>query len=135
MVLLHTPLDGAELPKLGRVSFTWEPFPGAANYLLEITIPSGTVVPFKTGNTEFTLYIESLPWAGGFSWQVRVYDENGVELAVALPWLFSKPKSPVAAPTDSSSGTGSRGVDPTPTDYGGPGNSGTSGISGIDGDG
>jgi hypothetical protein len=114
-------LDGAELPKLGRVSFLWEAFADATNYLLEITNPSGTVVPFKTENTEFALYIESLPWAGEYSWRVIAYDNTGGELASSLLWYFTKPKSSVAAPTDSSSGTGSRGVDPTPTDYGGPG--------------
>jgi len=38
---LLTPPQGSQRKAMGRVSFTWEAFPGAASYRLEIISPTG----------------------------------------------------------------------------------------------
>jgi hypothetical protein len=118
---------------MGRVSFIWEAFPDAANYLLEITTPIGSLVTFQTEQTQIDRYLESLPWGGEYFWRVLAYDSDGQELVAALPWHFSKPPSPVAptrTPGKDGSGASGSGVDPTPT----PSDGGT-GAGGIPGGG
>ena len=110
LVRLLAPQDGAVLPALGRVSFSWEPFAGAADYLLEITNPSGNTFTNKTEKTQIDRYIQSLPWAGEYTWRVLATDAGGTELASSLPWRFSKPFSPTEEPTEPSDGMGGDGI-------------------------
>ena len=117
-VILTEPLDGADLPKLGRVTFAWQAFPDAVSYRFETLTPSGFWITFDTPNTQMARYIESLPWAGEYAWHVLALDDDAQELARSTDWRYTKPASPTpAAPADSSTGSGdddSAVIDETP---------------------
>ena len=95
---LLSPLQGSQLKAIGRVSFTWEAFPGAASYRLEIISPTGKKVTFIVKSTRHDRYMESLPWGGNFIWQVVALDAglSGMEkpIGFAGPFPFQKPALP-----------------------------------------
>lgn len=104
---LLEPPDGAALPALGRVTFAWEAFPGAASYRLEITFPSGWRVEAETSETSHERYLASLPAAGAFSWQVVALDAEGGLLCRATPFNFTKPETkPSSTPKPDKDGQG-----------------------------
>jgi hypothetical protein len=86
---LLTPENGTKLPALGKVTFSWEPMPGATRYQLQITLPSGQVVPFDVEDVSYTRYLESFPMSGTFSWQVAAYNANTL-ICVSDPSTFIK---------------------------------------------
>jgi hypothetical protein len=132
-LLLLSPADGAELPQLGRIHFSWEAYPAAALYRLEITAPTGTTVTFDTTLPSHDRYAESLPWGGEFSWHVLALDAAGSTLCASQPWRFSKPRPPAQAtssPGDAGSGAGSPGSDGSAGETGGPQTSAVDGTGG-----
>jgi hypothetical protein len=112
---LLSPENGTVFPKTGRVTFSWDAFPGADHYLLAITTPTGVKVNFKTSSTRHERYMESLPWGGDYSWTVTAMDKDGNELFPFSPFTFTKPQGP---PADQPTGV------PEKSDKGGNGNSG-----------
>jgi hypothetical protein len=89
---LISPEDGASLPELGRISFTWEAQVGAIGYRLEITTPDGNPMTYDTENTGFDLYLDTLHWGGEYNWQVTALDAQGDEVCLAGPLAFTKPQ-------------------------------------------
>jgi hypothetical protein len=89
-IQLLTPENEASLPMVGKVTFSWEPLPGAEVYLLEITLPNGTVVPFETGLTYRDQYIEAITMGGTFTWQVMAFDTNGTLICTSDAFSFEK---------------------------------------------
>ena len=89
---LLTPENEAVLPNVGKITFSWEPISGADKYLLEITLPNGTVVPFETQLTYRDQYIEAITLGGTFTWQVTALDANGILICSAEPFTFEKPE-------------------------------------------
>jgi hypothetical protein len=90
---LIEPPAGAELPLQGPVNFTWEPQPGASYFVVSFTDSSGKVITFQTSETELSKYIEILPDAGEYNWQVTAYGADGAEICTAAAASFSKPDS------------------------------------------
>lgn len=90
--LLEPPGDSG-LPVSGAVNFEWDAQPGAAKYVLTFTHPNGTTYSFETTQTNLERYIESLPDAGSYQWNVTAYDENGQEICQTEPFTFIKPSS------------------------------------------
>lgn len=90
--LLEPPGDSA-LPNLGAVNFEWEAQQGADKYVLTFTYPNGTTYSFETTNTSMERYIESLPDAGSYQWEVTAYGADGQVICQAQAFTFSKPGS------------------------------------------
>jgi hypothetical protein len=90
-IQLLTPENEAILPMVGKVTFSWEPMPGAEVYLLEITLPNGTVVPFETQLTYRDQYIEAFTMGGIFTWQVSAFDAKSILLCTSDVFSFEKP--------------------------------------------
>ena len=89
---LLTPENETLLPEIGKVTFSWEAMPGADKYLLELTLPNGTIVPFKTQLTYRDQYIEAITLGGNFTWQVTAYDASGVVICTSDKLGFEKPE-------------------------------------------
>jgi hypothetical protein len=106
---LLTPESGTKLPALGKVTFSWEAMPGATRYQLQITLPSGQVVPFDVEGTSSTRYLESFLMSGIYSWQVTAFDGNSVVICISNPFTFIK------AQTEKPSGGNDGGNNPPPT--------------------
>lgn len=96
---LLTPENGANLAAIGKVTFSWEAMPQAASYRLEFITPSGVVIPFETESPSINRYIESMPEAGTYKWQVTAYDVNEAILCIASLLNFTKPQSTPPRPT------------------------------------
>jgi hypothetical protein len=120
MVTLLEPVDGSQLPASGRVRFAWQPWPGAQGYDLQICRQGTVLTSLKTKLSQIDIYLEYLPWAGEYTWQVIARDPNGDTLAVSLPWSFRKSQTTLPSKTSTPGGSGA-GVEPTDTPGGGPG--------------
>jgi hypothetical protein len=90
---LLTPENGTKLPAIGKVTFSWEAMPGATRYQLQITLPSGQVVPFDVEGTSSTRYLESFLIAGMYHWTVIAFDSNGASICISNPFTFIKETS------------------------------------------
>ena len=86
---LLTPENGARLPAMGRVTFTWQPVPDAAVYWLEITLPSGQTVTFDRGDHR-DLYMEAFKMSGVYYWRVSAMGHGGGLLCTSDPFTFEK---------------------------------------------
>ena len=84
------PGNNVVIPSIGKTTFSWSPMELAASYVLEIIMPSGTVVPFNTDQTSFPLYMESFSPAGIYQWRVIAFDNQGSELCTSEPFSFGK---------------------------------------------
>ncbi|KAF0106637.1 MAG: Periplasmic copper-binding protein [Anaerolineaceae bacterium] len=91
---LLSPADGASLPGLGEVTFSWSAQPGAAGYRLTIVSPRGAVNSFATTATSSTRYIENFQLGGVYTWSVAALDAAGAPLCIAGPFTFVKDESP-----------------------------------------
>lgn len=89
---LLTPENEAVLPNVGKITFSWEPISGADRYLLEISLPNGTVVPFETQLTYRDQYIEAITLGGTFTWQVTALDAYGILICSTESFTFEKPE-------------------------------------------
>ena len=89
------PENGADLPKLGLVTFLWDTQPGASSYRLEILPPGGKVVTFISKETVHNQYAESLPWGGEHKWQVAALDAKGKTICTSQTFTFTKPMPPL----------------------------------------
>ena len=88
---LISPENGLELPAVGKVTFAWEPVEGADSYLLNFTLPNGTIVTFETDETTKDLYMEAFGMSGEFEWNVTALDINENEICISEAALFTKP--------------------------------------------
>jgi hypothetical protein len=68
--------------------------PGATRYQLQITLPSGQVVPFDVEGTSSTRYLESFLMAGTYQWLVIAFDLSGAVICSAEPFTFEKESAP-----------------------------------------
>lgn len=89
---LLTPENNAELPSIGPINFTWQPMQDAARYIVEIKLPNGNTLPFKTSDTKLRRYAESTAIGGTYEWQVTAYDAAGATLCTAGPLGYLKPE-------------------------------------------
>ena len=111
---LLTPENGAVLRPVGKVTFSWEAMLGAANYKLEIILPTNQPVIFVTATTSRDQYLEAITMGGEFHWQVTAFDSIGEVLCTTDPYTFEKLEyiSPTATQkSGGSDGGGSGGND------------------------
>jgi hypothetical protein len=94
---LLTPLDGAEIPAAGKITFSWEPMPGAAFYVMNIILPSGISFSFETEQTFRDQYIEAFTPGGSYQWNVTAIGSDRKQTKICSSELatFSKPASAV----------------------------------------
>lgn len=91
---LLTPIDGASLPDVGSVNFTWSTQPDTVLYRVDFISPSGALNSLTTPDTSLLRYIESLTVGGTYTWQVTALNSAGGVLCTAGPYTFDKPGSP-----------------------------------------
>lgn len=92
---LLTPLDNAEIPAAGKVTFSWEPMPGASFYVMNIILPSGISFSFETEQTFRDQYIEAFTPGGSYQWNVTAIGSDRKQTKICSSELatFSKPAS------------------------------------------
>lgn len=90
---LLTPLNGAEVPAIGKLTFSWNPVDKATIYVLNIIQPSGQTVSFETHQTFRGQYMEAFPTGGSYQWSVIAYtqDRKRSEICRSILSTFSKP--------------------------------------------
>ena len=89
---LFEPPNGASLPSIGKQTFEWEPLAGATKYLLEINAPGYRKQTFESEQPSLYRWLNTIPWAGDYSWQVTALDASGQVICVSGPFNFTKPK-------------------------------------------
>ena len=115
---LLMPEDKAKLDTIGRVAFTWEEQLGAKSYKLKITLPNDYIEEKIVEATIFERYLESLPLAGEYHWQVIAHNEDDEIICMSEPFSFTKEKISKSG-GNNNGGDGAPGGGPTPG--GGPG--------------
>ena len=103
-IQLIEPLDGVELPNMGKVTFSWHSTVNADCYILEFITPSGEVVSFITNQTSIVRYIESLSAPGSYIWQVLALDADNNHICVSPQLHFTKGQSPYTKDNPSKNG-------------------------------
>ena len=115
-VTLLTPINGVEIPPVGKVTFSWTPMDKAGKYVLNIILPSGEIVPFETDQTFRDRYMEAFVAGGEYQWKVIAQDKNDSEICVSEIAKFDKPayEKPKTGGGSSgdSGGSGSGNCDP-----------------------
>ena len=89
-VTLLAPVNGVEIPPVGKVTFSWTSLDEAGKYVLNIILPTGDIVLFETDQTVYDRYMESFSFGGEYQWQVVVHDKNGSEICVSEVTRFNK---------------------------------------------
>ena len=123
-VTLLTPINGVEIPHVGKVTFSWTPMDEAGNYVLNIILPSGDIVPFETDKTFRDRYMEAFVAGGEYQWQVIAHGKDGSEICVCEVSTFDKPayEKPKGSGGDGGGNDGSGGGggddEPPPIDDG-----------------
>jgi len=90
---LLTPLDGAEIPAIGKITFSWSPLNEATFYALNIMLPSGEIVSFETEQTFRDQYMEVFSAGGAYQWRVIAQDRKRKEICSSELATFNKPAS------------------------------------------
>jgi uncharacterized membrane protein YgcG len=88
---LLSPENGAKLPAVGKITFSWEVMQGAVLYQIQFTFPSEQVITFETETTNSTRYIESFLAGGTYNWKVTAFDSNDLVICTTEPFTFEKP--------------------------------------------
>ena len=89
-ITLLSPIDGIEIPPVGKVTFSWTPMNEAGKYVLNIILPSGDIVLFETDQTFHDQYMEAFSIGGEYQWQVVAQGEDGSEICVSEIVKFNK---------------------------------------------
>jgi hypothetical protein len=113
-VTLLTPINGVDIPPVGKVTFSWTPMDEAGKYVLNIILPSGDIVPFETDQTFHDRYMEAFSVGGEYQWRVIAQDKDGSEICISEVSSFNKPayKRPSGGGNDGSGGGGGDGQPP-----------------------
>ena len=122
-VTLLTPVNGVEIPSVGKVTFSWTAMDEAGKYVLNIILPTSDIVPFETDQTFHDQYMEAFSNGGEYQWQVVAQGKDGSEICVSEVAKFDKPSyvPPKQPNTDGGSVDGNDG-----------GSGGDSGCTGFD---
>ncbi len=89
-VTLLSPVDGVEIPPVGKVTFSWTTLDEAGKYVLNIILPSGDIVPFETDQIFHDQYMEAFSMGGEYQWQVVAQGKDGSEICVSEVAKFDK---------------------------------------------
>ena len=87
---LLNPPDEAYLQTMGKLYFEWKPLEGAEKYVLEITAPYGKKQEFESTESSVMRWLDTLPSAGPYTWQVTALDADGNVICVEGPYDFNK---------------------------------------------
>ena len=121
-VTLLTPVNGVEIPPVGKVTFSWTAIGEAGKYVLNIILPSGDIVPFETDQTFYDRYMEAFTIGGEYQWQVVAQSKDGSEICVSEVAIFDKSAySPPKSNNSGGSDDGTGGDDGNGGGTGGPG--------------
>lgn len=98
---LLTPRNDAEIPAIGKVTFSWNPVNAASFYVLDLILPSGTTVSFETKQTFRNQYMEAFSAGGTYQWKVTAFTQDRKRNAICSSELatFNKPASTLPQPT------------------------------------
>lgn len=116
-VTLLTPVDGGEIPPVGKVTFSWTVMDEAGKYVLNIILPTGDVVPFETDKSTYDRYMEAFVFGGEYQWQVIAQGIDGNEICVSEIAKFNK--SAYQAPQSNNSNNGGNSDESTSDNNGG----------------
>ena len=108
-VTLLAPVNGVEIPPVGKVTFSWTSLDEAGKYVLNIILPTGDIVLFETDQTVYDRYMESFTFGGEYKWQVVAQGTDGSEICVSEIATFDK--SAYQPPKESSGGDEGGGND------------------------
>lgn len=89
-VTLLSPVDGVEIPPVGKVTFSWTAMDEAGKYVLNIILPTGDTVPFETDQTVYDRYMEAFTFGGEYQWQVVAQRIDGSEICISDIAKFDK---------------------------------------------
>ena len=89
-VTLLTPVNGVEIPPVGKVTFSWTAMDETGKYVLNIILPSGDIVSFETNQTFHNQYMEAFSMGGEYQWQVVAQGIDGSEICVSEVAKFDK---------------------------------------------
>ena len=89
-VTLLTPVNGVEIPSVGKVTFSWTAIGEAGKYVLNIILPSGDIVPFETDQTFYDHYMEGFAVGGEYQWQVVAQSKDGNDICLSSVAIFDK---------------------------------------------
>jgi hypothetical protein len=103
-ITLLSPVNGVEIPPVGKVTFSWTPMDEAGKYILNIILPTGDIVPFETDQTIYDRYMEAFTIGGEYQWQVVAQGADGSEICVSEIAKFEK--SAYNPPKDNGNGEG-----------------------------
>ena len=94
-VTLLTPHNGAEIPAIGKVTFSWSPMDEVTLYVLTIILPSSNTVSFETKQTFRDQYMEAFSTGGSYQWKVTAIaqDRKRNEICSSELATFNKPAS------------------------------------------
>jgi len=96
---LLNPPKGAYLQTTGKLYFEWDPLEGAEIYVLDISAPYGRKQQFESSVPTVMRWLDTLPSAGPYTWQVTALDANGEVMCIEGPYDFNKPKfKPTSTP-------------------------------------
>ena len=93
-VTLLTPLNGADIPAVGKATFTWTPLDEANAYALNIILPTGETVTFETNEATHDRYMEAFTQGGTYQWNVTALGVDGSQICVSEVFAFEKPVIP-----------------------------------------
>jgi hypothetical protein len=107
-VTLLAPVNGADLPLTGKVTFSWTPLNEAGTYVLNIILPSGETLSFETDQTFRDRYMEAFVAGGKYQWQVIAQGADGSDICVSEVSTFDKPayEKPKGGGNDGNGGNG-----------------------------
>jgi hypothetical protein len=90
-VTLLTPLNNADIPAIGKATFTWTPLDGANAYALNIILPTGETVTFETDEATHNRYMEAFTQGGTYQWNVTALGADGSQICISEAFAFNKP--------------------------------------------
>lgn len=130
-VTLLSPLNGVEIPPVGKVTFSWTAMDKAGKYILNIILPSGDIIPFETDQTFHDQYMEAFSIGGEYQWRVIAQDKDGSEICTSDVAIFNK--STYQQPKNNNGNNGENSDSGNGSDNGGSGDGGCDPISGCGG--
>ncbi len=110
---LLSPGDGANIPPIGKQTFSWTAIDEARSFVLKITPPSGETLSYDTNQTFKNRYMEAFIAGGEYEWQIVAQDSDGSEICSSEVFSFVKAEKPTGrgggSGDDSSAGSGGGG--------------------------
>jgi len=85
-----SPNTDSNFDPTGPVTFAWNGRSDASKYRLTIHYPNGATASFYTDSTSIIRYMESMPAAGSYTWDVTAFDNSGNAICTTGESAFTK---------------------------------------------